>query len=308
MISKQAMQIPGWHGGDGDAAYLDKTLRYQDVEVSLDESVNWRVILQLFLYAFIAAFLIWFGFAFLTALIATVSFTGATTMLSIGTLLSSIAFWIVLLFSKLPEPIAEWRVLLHDRTDKAESVYSQISGALARRQIPIRGSCHRIRTGLNEQDVSNRLILANGNYVAYVSVFGYGTSLYLGWVMWRTRRGTELIRQFLADLIGSMFGWNDPERRMLRTERPRAMREAVHSACREGLFVAIEGIDVPEHYGFPQGMPPVEGQNATHAAPVPTTPRFSAPVPTAPQQPQDWHQSPPGHPRWEADGRSPQQP
>src|SRR6266568_96538 len=271
--------MPGRPGSNGNDAYLSKTLRYNDIELGFDESVNGRTLFRLWLRAFIASFVVWFVFFFLGLIIAlnTPGFglggdpsagSGVGTLFSVGTLLSFVIFWIILLFSKLPEPIAEWRVLLADRGDRADSVYSHISGTLRERQLPIGYGVRRIRTGLGPRNVSNRLVLADRSYTAYVSVFNYGTSLYLGWMMWRSRRGTTLIGQYVIDVIEGMAGRRDPERVMLRSERPRAMREAVHAACREGLFAAVEGVDVPLNYGFPQGLPPIE-EAELGPAPVP---------------------------------------
>lgn len=78
-----------------------------------------------------------------------------------------------------------------------------------------------------------------------MTVFGYGTSLYLGWMMWRSRRGATLVGRFIVDLLIGITGRQDPVELMLRTERPRAMREAIHAVCREGLHVAVEGAPTP---------------------------------------------------------------
>jgi hypothetical protein len=120
-------------------------------------------------------------------------------------------------------------------------------------------------------------------------VFEYGSSLYLGWMMWRTRRGGSLVVRFVADVVGGLFGHTDPVKLMLRTERPRAMREAVHSVCREGLHVAVEGLSVPENYGFPSGLPPVEDGVLAAAVPPP-----SAPVPSAMAMPSSLREEPAG--------------
>jgi len=69
--------------------------------------------------------------------------------------------------------------------------------------------------------VQNRLILVEGQYRVYVSVFPFGTSLYLGWIMYRHRGGAELIGRFVVDLFASLSGRLDDIGRMLRTERPR---------------------------------------------------------------------------------------
>jgi len=266
--------MPEWPGSDGNDAYLSKTLRYNDIELGFDETVNGKTLFRLWLRAFVASFAVWFIFAFIsviTALNNPAAFFGgaagpdggggagtSVTLGLVGSLLGFVIFWVVLLGTKLPEPIAEWRVLLTNRGDKADSVYSQISGTLRERRLPIGYTVRRIRTGLGPHNVSNRLVLSDRSYTAYVSVFSYGTSLYLGWMMWRSRRGAGLIKQYILDIVEGMSGRRDPERMMLRTERPRAMREALHAACREGLFSAIHGMDVPMNYGFPQGLPMIE--------------------------------------------------
>ncbi|HYS35908.1 MAG TPA: hypothetical protein VEO01_09775 [Pseudonocardiaceae bacterium] len=271
--------MPDYRGGGADDAYLDKMLRYNEIELGFDESVGWRALWHLWLRAFIAAFVPWAVFAFFAALSGISSFASsasggppsggsAAVLFTVGDLIGFVIFWVVMLFSKVPEPIAEWRVLLPDRGDKADSVYSHISGTLRERQSPIGWRVRRIRTGLGQRNVSNRLVMQERTYTAYVSVFSYGTSLYLGWMMWRSRRGASLVKQFILDVIEGMAGRKDLERQMMRTERPRAMREAIHAACREGLYSAAEGRDVPLNYGFPQGLPQIEDGDFG-AAPIP---------------------------------------
>jgi hypothetical protein len=260
--------MPDSRSGGADDAYLEKMLRYNEIELGFDESVGLRVLWHLWLRAFIAAFVPWAVFALFAAIsgVSDFSSTGgqggggssAGVLFALGDLIGFVIFWVVLLLSKVPEPIAEWRVLLPDRGAKADSVYSHISGTLRERQSPIGWRVRRIRTGFGSHNISNRLVMQEGTYTAYVSVFSYGTSLYLGWMMWRSRRGAGLVKQFLVDLIEGMAGRQDLERQMMRTERPRAMREAIHAACREGLYTAAEGRDVPLNYGFPQGLPQIE--------------------------------------------------
>lgn len=257
------------YAGDGNAAYLDKVLCHQEVELSLDDGVNIRFIISLVVRALLAALLVGFAVSiplFMLAL-ATESIGLLATASTLPVLIGVVVFAVVLLATRVPEPVAEWRVLLPDRARGGDSVYHQIVGTLRVRQSPIGGSVRRIRTGPGPHEVSNRLVLIEGHYSAYVSVFPYGTGLYLGWTMWRSRRGGQLVWRFLTDLLEGIIGRNDPEHRMMRTERPRAMREAVHAACREGLFVGIENTVVPVEYGFPEGLPPIEDD--IRPAPVP---------------------------------------
>jgi hypothetical protein len=293
MTHGRGTDVSAWPIGDGNGAYLDKTLCYMDVEMTLSEGVSWRTLWHLWLRAGLAGATVWIIFLVPATIVGVSGDTEpgallpagtgpAFTVLTFGALLSFITFLFVLLFSNLKEPIAEWRVLLADRADCADSVYSQISGTLTVRRMPMGWEVRRIRTGPGPADVSNRLVLRYATYTAYVSVFPYGTSLYLGWTMWRSRHGARLVGQFLRDLGQGLTGTNDPERQMLRTEGARAMREAVHAACREGLFVAVEGVDVPVEYGFPYGLPVVQDELAVAPVPGAQPPPVSAPTPQAP--------------------------
>lgn len=123
----------------------------------------------------------------------------------------------------------------------------------------------RIRSDIAPEVVHNRLVVTSGRYVAYVTVFAFGTSLYVGWTMWRSRSGAVVIGHFVKDIVASMLNRAGSLNQMLRTDRPRAMREAVHSAAREGVEIAIRGIEVPLAWTFGQ-EPPVQ------SAPTPAAP------------------------------------
>jgi hypothetical protein len=269
-----AIPLPGWHGGDGDAAYLDKNLRHLPVELSFDDSVTFMMLFERWFRAAVPAFLFWLFFFVIglfnvnfDAVLGSSSSSSyqsgngssdvGATLIGIGVFGGFTLFMVMFLFSVYQEPVGEWRVLLADRAPAAMSVYSAVSGQLVARGLPIQyTSRHRFATGFSP--VANRLVLRDGYYEAYVSVFPYGSSLYLGWTMWRSRRGFVLVGRFIADMLSGLVGQIDQVGLMLRTERPRAMREAVHSICREGLHVAVDQIEVPEQYGFPHGLPPIE--------------------------------------------------
>ncbi|WP_330289691.1 hypothetical protein [Streptomyces sp. NBC_00576] len=269
MTDDSFTSLPGWRGGDANAAYLDKNLRHFPVETSLDDSVSWRLLLQLFVYAFLASFLAFLPFFFFGLLLLVAgSGEGFAAMFVLAYIASGAAFWVTLLGVRLVEPIAEWRVLLADRSGSLDSAYVSIAGTLARRYIPVDRAERVIATGLGRDQVRSRLVLSEGKCQAYVSVFSYGTSLYLGWQMWRSRRGYALIGGWVSDLIASITGRLSPERTMMRTEGVRAMREAVHAACREGLATAVDQVVVPVAYAFPQGLPPVQADHA-RSAPTP---------------------------------------
>ncbi|MDX3588078.1 MULTISPECIES: hypothetical protein [Streptomyces] len=263
-----------------NVAYRNQTLQYRDVELSFDESVEFRTVRQLWFQAAVASFLVFFVLGLLPALLA-----GDVDAVSPGLILSIIAFWLVFLLVRQNEPISEWKTLLEDKAAASSSAYATIYGALTSRRIPVSAVPARIRSDIAPEVVHNRLVVTSGRYVAYVTVFAYGTSLYVGWTMWRSRSGAVVIGHFVKDVVGSMLNRTGSLNQMLRTDRPRAMREAVHSAAREGVEIAIQGIEVPLASTFGQ-EPPVQ------SAPVPAAP----PGPPAPPVYPASAQPTPGYP------------
>lgn len=275
-------ELPGRRGDDGVAASLDRTLLHHEVEGSFDDGVHWKVLLAVWLRAAAVAFgvLLLFGFVSLIA-VAGVRGSGPGIM-GLGLQIAVIAFVAVFLASTVSEPAGEWRVLLDDRGTHAESAYTEIARVVRERELPVVPVFRRIRTGGEHPRVTHRMALRDGGYVAYLSVFAYGTGLYVGWVMRRDRRGTELVRQFVSDFVRG-FGGTDAEKAMMRTEPPRAMREALHAAAREGLYAAVDGRAADPEAAFPHGLPQIEEDVA---APVPAqAPTPMAPPPVPPRRP-----------------------
>jgi hypothetical protein len=283
-------------GESADADYLRRTLVHRPVELYFDESVTPRSLFLLWLRAALITGPFFFISLLLYTLLSLASGLagaggeeqsgsgGGAAILFVVMIISFIAFWLILFLTRLQEPISEWHVLLADRAAAAESVYNVIVGRSRDRSLPLYPYTRRLPTSFGP--VSNRLVLVDGHYEAFITVFPYGSGLYLGWTMWRSRRGAHLIGRYLGDIFRGMSGQLDPVARMLRTEQARAMREAVHAVCREGLSVAVEQTEVPDSYAFPQGLPPVE----TLAVPGPGSFGVPSPVPSpiptpVPQQP-----------------------
>ncbi|OIV38882.1 hypothetical protein BIV57_03875 [Mangrovactinospora gilvigrisea] len=196
-----------------------------------------------------------------------------------------IVFLAVLLLYRLDEPISEWKTLLDGRSAAADSAYAAIWGTLAHRRVPVSAVPSRIRSDIiGREIVNNRLVVSSGRYSAFVSVFAYGTGLYVGWTMWRSRRGAVLIGVFLKDLLGALVGRSDTVRQMLRTERARAMREAVHSATREGVETVVNGLEVSIASAFGQELP-VQDLSAPTQPAQPLPPMPLPPQPPAPPVP-----------------------
>ena len=172
---------------------------------------------------------------------------GSPALLYLGFVLSVVVFWVVLLASKVTEPIGEWRTLLADRAGQSESYYRMITAVLQRRELPITPRLRSIQLNTQGRPVKHTIVLSENEYQTYVTVFPYGTSLYVGWQMWRRRSGAQLVKRALVDRVTAA----NLVTVMLRTDRARAVREAVHLACREAVYATPDESlwAQAQHYG-----------------------------------------------------------
>jgi hypothetical protein len=276
---------------DADAVYLQKTLRHEPMEVGLDDSVSLRTLCMLVVRAWLA----WVVASIpLTVLGLIEAFRGqGSTPLVLVSYVSFAVFWVVLLSSKVTEPIGEWRTLLADRAGQSESYYRMINAVLRRRQLPIAAvQLRSIQLNTEDRPVKHTIELCENEYRTYVTVFPYGTSLYVGWQMWRKRSGAQLIKRFLVDLVRG----TDLVTAMLRTDRARAVREAVHLACREAVYaspdetllVLAKQLQLPQVEQEPALLLPQ--QTVSPVIPSPS-PRIPAPSPA--QAPAAWQATAP---------------
>jgi hypothetical protein len=187
----------------------------------------------------------------------------------------------VLLCSKVTEPIGEWRALLADRARHAESYYRIIAAVLRRRELPIAlgPQLRRIQLRTPGRPVKHMIVLSENEYQVYVTVFPYGTSLYVGWQMWRRRSGAQLIKRGLIDRVTAA----NLVTVMLRTDRARAVREAVHLACREAMYTtADEGLwTLAQQLRLPE----IEQETALLAPSQPASPVLPPPSARVPASP-----------------------
>jgi hypothetical protein len=215
---------------DADTIYLQKTLRHEPMELALDDSVSPRTLGIMLMRAFLAWVFVFVVFAIFGGIEA--AHGGGPALLYVGFVLSVVIFWVVLLASKVTEPIGEWRTLLADRAGQSESYYRMIAAVLKRRELPITPRLRSIQLNTRGRPVKHTIVLSENEYQTYVTVFPYGTSLYIGWQMWRRRSGAQLIKRALVDRVTAA----NLVTVMLRTDRARAVREAVHLACREAVY------------------------------------------------------------------------
>lgn len=247
----RAKSMPNWQEDDA------RTTTFGALDPGLDDTVRWGTLGSQFLKALLVAHLV--TMFPLTIILfqwwADVDITGLLVGASV--VLGMISYTAVLMFGRATEPVAEWRVLLSDRHERAADAHQRIGDALREHRSPLSVTPHRADLP-GDQGVNDRLRVSDGYYQAYVSVFPHGTDLYIGWTMWRSRRGWQLVLRFLLDVWLGFAGQAADEQRAIRAERPRAMLEAVHLACREGASAASPA---PETEPLPASSSPATTGN-----------------------------------------------
>ncbi|GAA2987149.1 hypothetical protein [Actinokineospora diospyrosa] len=258
-------EIPGLptENDDGDATYLAETLRHERIDLLLDDSQALDMVRTTIRRALWAAGVLVFSFLVLAVLPRSALGMSELVFVAVVALVVLLVRWNIFRRSTHNEPISEWSTLLVGKAAAADSVYSHIAGRLRDREMPIQSNTASRMTATRV--MGNRLVLVDGYHHVYVSVFAYGTSLYLGWSMWRIRTGADLLHEYRVQSRGDRM---DQVGRVLNLDRLKAMREAVHSVCREALHTAVADIRIAEDYGFPTGMPKLESL-PTSVIPVP---------------------------------------
>ncbi|MEU6402536.1 hypothetical protein [Streptomyces sp. NPDC046985] len=235
------------------------------METGLSEAVSFQWVLYNALSSLVLGTLAFLPVAIVVNLVVVPFHAHGLTFVPTAPRYQLLVWWLLItILQFLPietDAISEYRAVIEDRADAAASAYAAVFAALDRRHIPVRAKPTRIRSDiLTREVVNNRLLVRDRSYEIYVTVFAYGTSLYIGWSMYRNRRRHVLIRTYWKDLIwkdllGGIGGRSGDVNQMLRTEKVRAMREAVHSAVLEGAEAAMNGVDVPLAATFGTDLP-----------------------------------------------------
>ena len=282
-----------------DAGDLDEYAGCRGYSPYVDEkmagAITWEIIKGFFIRSLIFALV-----GFVTGIVLG-GFLAAVGALDSG---AALGFSLLVMFGlgagsfffPFREGLSEWQLLLASKAPSAESSYAAIYGTLTQRGFPVRVSSRRFVTAGNPS-VNNYLVICDGNVTAYVSVFAYGTSLFLGWSMWRKRLPVVIMFRFVLDAVGAAFGRDNLFVGQIGSNRARAFREAVHASVREGVDAATYGVDLTIAGTFGSDIP-IEtlGSNSSTSdssvgstVPLrtpPTPPRPSPPAkPTAPAAP-----------------------
>jgi hypothetical protein len=226
-----------------NATYLGQRLLYDKVpETPFDPLENTQIrrqmtrLARLYLLVFLlGGFLAAIFFAVVGVVIGfVVSFTlwgilGAITWLTL------MGFY---LFLPHPALLSEWKFSVDGRGAAAPVVFDHIAWALGRRATPL-DSLQVKRLRLAGEGPRDYLELRRNLFLGYVGCFSNGNDLYVSWTFWVRVSPFRLLVMALARIWQTLTHRGTDIYTTLRFDGARAMREAMHSATREGVDVAV---------------------------------------------------------------------
>lgn len=246
---------PGWSRTIRDAhdGYHAETRVHRDPDVLVDDVVTWRMLSPhliralLFLVSPTVLLLIWLLLDYLAST-SSPSITGRLIMNVIGVLTAVLyVAGLAAFFAPAKEPIAEYSRLLEGRAGAARGAYQWVSRAAQARRTPAEVEPSTV-AGVPV------LVFRQRSERAMLLVQPYGTDLYVGWTMWRSRSTATLLAHFLRDTFGR-FAPLPVFSSELRAASTRAMRESVHSLAREGVAAAahVDEARARQEPGYDEG-------------------------------------------------------
>ncbi|HEV2891409.1 MAG TPA: hypothetical protein VGX28_13635 [Frankiaceae bacterium] len=218
--------------------YLGQRLRYGPVDAELSGTVS----LGMVLHVMGRWFVVWLmlqGLAFSLGIMF-IADGGFTTLFALSWLgwLASCAFLLV----PMRLPVSEWHWVVDGRAAAAPSAYAAIAAVLAERQTPADVEHRRLMIALGSRSRSrNYLRLRDGRFTAYVSTFGYGADLFVGWTMWWESLPIIVFFEYLRSMAAAVVARGTFFHQVLRGDRAKAFRDVVHAATREGVDAAYAG-------------------------------------------------------------------
>jgi hypothetical protein len=165
-----------------------------------------------------------------------------------------VSLTLLCLYFLLPLPVllSEWKFSVDGKGAAGAAAFEHIAWTLRQRETPLDSvEVRRLRlAGTGSRDY---LELRHGLFIGFIACFPYGKDLYVGWTFYFRLSPLRYIFMALARIWQTLFNRHTDMYVTLRYDSARAMREAMHSAAREGLDVAI-GELVPQGHGIIGGQ------------------------------------------------------
>jgi hypothetical protein len=161
----------------------------------------------------------------------------ATAVIS---LLIGVALLAMFLFMPIPVLLGQWSRMLTFQAPSAGSALARVRQALDRHATPHDNLQVRALTPPGEER-RNYLELRRGYFAGYVSCFGHGNDLYVGWTFWIRISPVRLLLMRVGRRFQDYTGRGDDMHQTLRYEPVRATIAALHACTLEGVDIATGG-------------------------------------------------------------------
>jgi hypothetical protein len=236
-----------------NAQYLGHRLVYKDVpEGSFDPLGNSKLLMQFALHLLLYWVVYSIG-ALLGGIVLALfglvirNFSVAVVLWCIAAVIIGLAFACLYWLVPVPAQLSEWKFFVDGKASVAPVTFDHIAWALQQRQTPL-DSVQVRRLNLAGGEGRDYLEVRRGLFSGLICSFAYGQDLYVGWTFWLRISPLRYLLMLLARLWQTLMRRGTDLYVSLRYDYARAMREAMHSAAREGVDVAI-GHERPQGQG-----------------------------------------------------------
>lgn len=236
--------------GNATQTYLGHRLVYTDSSTDFNPLSN-AAFQRTLLFQFLATVAVWFVVTAAITVLQLVAYAFSlagdnvlslpTEALSapylIGAAISTIfsivlacVFW----FRPLSVQLSEWMITIDGAGEGARAALEHMYLIVHNRQTPVR-TLRVVRLQAARQQQRDYLRLDDAHFSGFVSSFAHGTDLFIGWTFWLTMSPA----QWMWLSLGRMF--RDSSNNIYKSlvnDRPKAMREVMHAAVRQGVDMA----------------------------------------------------------------------
>ncbi len=216
----------------GEAApndqYTGLRLVYGEGPAQSLDPLSWRFFLALCFHWLI-------GYALSWVLIGLLFLLGVRSPDAIG--IVWLLWFVAFAFTPVLASISEWKFMVDGKGEAAPQAFDHIAWVIRARETPInRLSVRRVRLGLGAS--RDYLYGQMGMFRGYVSCFSFGRDLYIGWTFWWRLSTIRWWLLFIQRLFHIVTLRGSEVHSIHRYDNAKALREAIHSAARQGVDAA----------------------------------------------------------------------
>jgi hypothetical protein len=228
----------------------DRRMGYADLDVNptLDPLSNGRFYLQLVrrgvLYAAVTAAVDFVVFVLGGLLFLLHAGAGVLGIIPVISTLTVIVLFVLFWVLPVPALLGQWSRLLSFQEPAAQTALYRIKEEFDRHATPNEKLGMRPISPPGEGR-RNYLELRRGYFAGYISCFGHGRDLYVGWTYWIYISPLRVLLMRIGRKVQDYTGRGNDMYQTLRFESARATIAAIHTCTIEGVDIATSESSIP---------------------------------------------------------------